>query len=324
MKKNFTFVGFAGYFKLAILLILTVGAKSQLSHDFYASSCPNLSQIVRQQVRIAIMKETRMAASLLRLHFHDCFVNGCDGSILLDGDDGEKFAKPNLNSVRGFEVVDAIKTAVESSCSGVVSCADILALAARESVFFSGGPSWRVQLGRRDGLISNQTLANANLPSPFNTLDVILSNFQNVGLNLTDLVALSGLARCSTFSTRLYNFTGSGAADNTMESSLVSELQSTCPQGGDANVTTSLDQNSTYSFDNHYFKNLVNNNGVLLSDQELYSGDDDNTTKTLVESYSGNFSLFFCDFGNSMVKMGSISPLTGSDGEIRSNCRVVN
>lgn len=272
-----------------------------------------------------------MAASLLRLHFHDCFVNGCDGSVLLDASDGEKFARGNLNSIRGFDVVDAIKSAVESSCSGVVSCADLLALAARDSVLFSGGPSWRVLLGRRDGLVSNQTLANNNLPSPFETIDAIVAKFENVGLNLTDAVALSGahsigLARCATFSTRLYNFSGSGAADTTMGTSLVSQLQTLCPQGGDGNVTTSLDQNSTDLFDNHYFKNLLSNKGVLLSDQELYSSDDDSgaTTKSLVESYSGNTSLFFSDFVNSMVKMGNISPLTGSDGEIRKNCRVIN
>lgn len=60
---------------------------------------------------------------------------GCDGSILLDGgDDGEKSAIPNVNSVRGFDVIDTIKSSVESACNGVVSCADILTIAARDSV----------------------------------------------------------------------------------------------------------------------------------------------------------------------------------------------
>ncbi|XP_015161352.1 peroxidase 59-like, partial [Solanum tuberosum] len=107
---------------------------SQLTSDFYAKTCPNVLKVVRKEVQNAI--KMRMAASLLRLHFHDCFVNGCDGSLLLDGNitTSEKFAAGNINSARGFEVIDNIKKAVEDECSGVVSCADILAIAAGDSV----------------------------------------------------------------------------------------------------------------------------------------------------------------------------------------------
>lgn len=57
----------------------------------------------------------------------------------------------------------------------------------------SGGPTWRVLLGRRDGLVANQTAANASvLPSPFDSLDAINAKFVAVGLNVTDVVALSG------------------------------------------------------------------------------------------------------------------------------------
>jgi peroxidase len=63
-------------------------------------------------------------------------IQGCDGSILLDGESGEKFALPNKNSVRGFEVIDTIKTDLESVCPEVVSCADIVALAASYGVLF--------------------------------------------------------------------------------------------------------------------------------------------------------------------------------------------
>ena len=65
------------------------------------------------------------------------FYQGCDGGILLDDTPtftGEKNAGPNANSVRGFEVIDAIKTQVEASCKATVSCADILALATRDGV----------------------------------------------------------------------------------------------------------------------------------------------------------------------------------------------
>lgn len=64
-------------------------------------------------------------------------MQGCDGSILLDNADGivsEKDANPNRNSALGFEVVDDIKTALENVCPGVVSCADILAIASQISV----------------------------------------------------------------------------------------------------------------------------------------------------------------------------------------------
>ncbi|KAG9459818.1 hypothetical protein H6P81_004326 [Aristolochia fimbriata] len=313
-----------------LLYCLSISARAQLSTTFYDSTCPKVLQVVRREVKAALKNEMRMGASLLRLHFHDCFVNGCDGSVLLDGDDGEKSAAPNINSARGFDVVDTIKTAVENECSEVVSCTDILAIAARDAVLLSGGPSWKVPLGRRDGLVANQSGANNGLPAPFETIPQITAKFAAVGLNITDVVSLSGshtfgLARCATFSSRLFNFSGTGAADTTMDPDMVSDLQSLCPQNGDGNATTALDRNSTDLFDNHYFKNLVNGKGLLQSDQILFSSDDANaTTKSLVQQYSQNSSLFFSDFVSSMIKMSSISPLTGTSGEIRKNCRVVN
>ncbi|KAL6203785.1 hypothetical protein ACLB2K_027484 [Fragaria x ananassa] len=314
-----------------ILFALSSAVKAQLSTDFYQQSCPNLLKIVRKEVQNAIKSEMRMAASLLRLHFHDCFVNGCDASLLLDLTDGEKSAFPNVNSARGFEVIDAIKSSVESSCSGVVSCADILTIAARDSVVLSGGNSWKVLLGRRDGLVANQTGANAGLPSPFDTVNAIISKFADVGLNVTDVVSLSGahtigLATCRTFSNRLFNFSGTGAPDSTLNSTMATDLQNQCPTTSDGFNTAPLDRNSRDVFDNHYFQNLLTGKGLLGSDQLLFSGDvaETTSTKSLVQSYSSNSNLFLTDFANSMIKMGSISPLTGSAGEIRQNCRVVN
>lgn len=114
-------------------------ASGKLSPGFYSSTCPQVEAIVQNQIVAAIQNETRVGASLLRLHFHDCFVNGCDGSVLLDDNAtfvGEKTAIPNNNSARGFNVVDQIKAQVEKACPGVVSCADILAIAARDSVSY--------------------------------------------------------------------------------------------------------------------------------------------------------------------------------------------
>jgi len=59
---------------------------------------------------------------------------GCDASVLLDGKNTEKTASPNL-SLGGFDVVDAVKHAVEKVCPGILSCADALIIAARSAVF---------------------------------------------------------------------------------------------------------------------------------------------------------------------------------------------
>jgi peroxidase len=59
-------------------------------------------------------------------------VQGCDGSVLLSGN--EQLAGPNLNSIRGLNVIADIKAAVEQACPATVSCADILAIVARDSV----------------------------------------------------------------------------------------------------------------------------------------------------------------------------------------------
>jgi peroxidase len=118
---------------LAVALLSCV-AHAQLSKNFYSTSCPSVETTVWEVMKEAVVKDRRVGASLLRLFFHDCFVQGCDGSILLD-DGGEKSAGPNANSVRGFDVIDAIKARVEAACPGVVSCADILAIAARDGTF---------------------------------------------------------------------------------------------------------------------------------------------------------------------------------------------
>ncbi|RDY13444.1 Peroxidase 4, partial [Mucuna pruriens] len=122
---------------LAVLLLLAGTSSAHLSQNFYSNKCPNVFKTVKSVVKSAVAKEPRIGASILRLFFHDCFVDGCDGSLLLDDSpsfQGEKTAAANNNSVRGFEVIDAIKSEVEKTCPGVVSCADILAIASRDSV----------------------------------------------------------------------------------------------------------------------------------------------------------------------------------------------
>lgn len=307
-----------------ILLLLLGSTDAQLSTNFYSKTCPNVFTTVKSQVQAAINKEARMGASLLRLFFHDCFVNGCDGSILLDDTStftGEKNAAPNKNSARGFDVVDNIKSAVEKVCPGVVSCADLLAITARDSTVILGGPSWNVKVGRRDARTASQAAANNSIPPPTSNLNNLISFFQNVGLSTRDMVALSGShtigqARCTNFRTRIYNETN-------LDSSLAKTRQSNCPRtvgSGDNNLAP-LDLQTPTKFDNNYYKNLLQNKGLLHSDQQLFNG---GSTDSLVRTYGSNPSTFTSDFVAGMIKMGDIKPLTGSSGEIRKNCRKIN
>ncbi|KAL5707511.1 peroxidase [Ranunculus cassubicifolius] len=297
-------------------------AQTPLSATFYDSSCPNLQSIVERAMIQVVNTEPRMGASLLRLFFHDCFVLGCDASILLDDTAtfvGEKTALPNINSVRGYDVIDTIKSLVEAECYRKVSCADIVALAARDSVHLLGGPYWPVPLGRRDARTASLSSANSQLPAPFASLATLISSFAAKGLTARDMTALSGAhtigyAKCSSFRERIYN-------DTNIEDVFARFRQRNCSKtGGDDNLAP-LDYRSPYAFNNHYYVNLLEKRGLLHSDQELFnSGSQD----TLVQSYSNNYYLFERDFVTAMTKMGNINPLPGSNGEIRTNCRRLN
>lgn len=60
---------------MALLILFLGSSTAQLSTDYYSQSCPKLFPTVKSAVKSAIAKEARMGASLLRLFFHDCFVN---------------------------------------------------------------------------------------------------------------------------------------------------------------------------------------------------------------------------------------------------------
>ncbi|KAL6896875.1 hypothetical protein ACP4OV_007447 [Aristida adscensionis] len=314
----------ASSLSVLVLLCLASAAAAQLSPTFYSRSCPRALATIKAAVTAAVAKEPRMGASLLRLHFHDCFVQGCDASVLLADTasfTGEQGAGPNAGSIRGFSVVDDIKTKVEAVCKQTVSCADILAVAARDSVVALGGPSWRVLLGRRDSTTASLSQANTDLPAPTLDLANLTAAFAKKGLSRTDLVALSGAhtigqAQCQNFRDHIYNDTNVNAAFATLR-------RASCPAAspnGDGNLAP-LDTTTANAFDNAYYANLLVQSGLLHSDQQLFNG---GATDGLVRAYAATPSRFNRDFAAAMVRMGNISPLTGTQGQIRLTCSKVN
>jgi peroxidase len=176
-----------------------------------------------------------------------------------------------------------------------------------------------VPLGRRDARTASQIAANSQIPSPFSDLSTLTKMFTDKGLTASDLTVLSGAhtigqAECQFFRTRIYNETN-------IDTNFATLRKSNCPlSGGDTNLAP-LDTLTPTNFDNNYYKNLVASKGLFHSDQALFNnGSQDN----LVRSYSTNGATFRRDFAVAMIKLSKISPLTGTNGEIRKNCRLLN
>ncbi|KAL0674455.1 hypothetical protein Bca4012_002436 [Brassica carinata] len=312
---------------LVIVMMLVLGKETKsesLKNGYYSASCPRAESIVRSTVESHFATDPTISPGLLRLHFHDCFIQGCDGSILIKGKFAEQAALAN-GGLRGFEVIDDAKAQLELECPGVVSCADIIALAARDAVYLSSGPSWRVPTGRKDGRISLASEASI-LPSPLDSVAVQKQKFEAKGLDTHDLVTLLGAhtigqTDCLLFRYRLYNYTVPGNSDPTISPSFLTQLKTLCPPScGNGSERVALDIDSPSKFDVSFFKNLRDGKGVLESDQRLWSSDYE--TSDVVNKYASTirgllgFSTFDKEFAKAMVKMGSIEVKIGVDGEV--------
>ncbi|XP_038723800.1 peroxidase 64-like [Tripterygium wilfordii] len=304
-----------------ILSVSSLGAS--LSLNYYEKTCPDAELIVAKAVRNAIMKDKTVAAALLRMHFHDCFIRGCDASVLLNSqgsDKAEKDGPPNV-SLRSFYVIDNAKEELEAVCPGVVSCADILACAARDAVGLSGGPTWEVPKGRKDGIVSRAS-ETTQLPAPTFSISQLQQSFSQRGLSMNDLVALSGghtlgFSHCSSFQSRIRNFNATHDIDPSMHPSFAESLKKVCPvKKQEKNAGATMDPSAT-TFDNTYFKLILQGKGLFSSDQALVSIP---KTKDLVSKFASSQGAFSEAFVNSMIKMSSI---TGGQ-EVRKDCRVVN
>ncbi|ERM95435.1 hypothetical protein AMTRI_Chr04g183620 [Amborella trichopoda] len=305
-----------------LMLSSVASLVNSLSVNYYDRTCPNAESAVTDAVKKAVLNDKTVPAALLRMHFHDCFIRGCDGSVLLEsgkGNTAEKDGPPNV-SLHGFYVIHNAKKAVEAICPGVVSCADILALAARDAVTLSGGPSWNVPKGRKDGRVFKAT-ETRSLPAPTFNLSQLIQSFSQRGLSQQDLVALSGghtlgFSHCSSFENRIHNFDASHDVDPSLNPSFASKLKNICPAHNKVKGAGSTMDSTSTAFDNSYYKLLVQGKSLFSSDQSLLSSPQ---TKALVAKFASSKKAFEDAFINSMIKMSSLN----GGQEVRLDCRFV-
>ncbi|RRT37076.1 hypothetical protein B296_00035011 [Ensete ventricosum] len=300
-------------FTLVLLPFLSPPAASQLSSGFYSSSCPDVEVLVKDTVRSAYEIDSTIPAKLLRLLFHDCIVEGCDGSVLVEGNGTER-SDPANKSLGGFYVVESAKRLLEFWCPGTVSCADILVLAARDAVELTGGPSVEIPLGRRDGVVSSAASVRPNMVDTTFTVDQLAQRFSSKGLSMDDLVVLSG----NPPDRFKQNADGTVVpADASLERNYAMQLARKCPVGASDSVTASNDPVTPSMFDNQYYGNLLAKKGLFQSDSVLTA---DARTKSKVEALSRSQDAFFASWAKSFVKLSTIGVKTGNEGVIRLFC----
>ncbi|KAG2624454.1 peroxidase 2-like [Panicum virgatum] len=326
-----------------LLLLLSAADASELKLGYYAKTCRGWENVVKDHVAKAVRANRASGAALVRLIFHDCFVRGCDASVLLDPTPAnphtEKTAPINIG-LAAFEVIDDIKAALEERCPGTVSCSDIVVLAARDasSILSNGHVHFDPPAGRLDGKVSRAADAQRDLPDSTFTIAELIRNFRSKNFTVEELVILSGahavgVGHCSSFRARLTS------PPSQIVPAYRNLLTGRCAEGPDPVVPNNVRDEDPRAvaaafpsflkklrrsgdfLDNSYYHNNLARIVTFNSDWQLLT---EKEALGHVKEYAENGTLWDEDFSEALVKLSKLPMPPRSKGEIRSHCRVVN
>ncbi|CAN8316806.1 unnamed protein product [Cochlearia groenlandica] len=302
-------------------------SNAELEMNYYRETCPKAEEIIRQQVETLYYKHGNTAVSWLRNLFHDCIVKSCDASLLLETVKGVESEQKSTRSfgMRNFKYVKIIKDALEKACPNTVSCADIIALSARDGIVMLKGPKIeKIKTGRRDSRGSYLKDVDSIIPHHNASISSLLSSFNSIGIDVEAVVALLGAhsvgrVHCVNLVHRLYP-----KMDPTLDPNYALYLRKRCPTpypNPKEVLYSRNDRETPMVVDNMYYKNIIAHKGLLVIDDELAT---DPRTKPFVVKMAASNVYFREQFSRGVRLLSETNPLTGDQGEIRKDCRYVN
>ncbi|VAI92259.1 unnamed protein product [Triticum turgidum subsp. durum] len=290
-----------------VALLAAPAEAGELVVGYYDKKCRGVENVVQWHVRRALKTNRRAGAALVRLLFHDCFVRGCDASVLLDASPEnphpEKEAPVNIG-LAAFDLLEEIKAAVEDR--------------------------------RLDGLVSSASEAQAELPDSTFTVQQLIDNFARKDFDVEELVILSGahsigVGHCSSFTGRLT------APPEQINPAYRNLLNHKCHQGANPAVVNNVrdeDYETVARFmpgftsrvrkisdflDNTFYHNNLARIVSFNSDWQLMTHTE---ARGHVHEYADNATLWDGDFADSLLKLSKLSMPAGSKGGIRKKCSI--
>ncbi|KAE8782620.1 Peroxidase 47 [Hordeum vulgare] len=317
---------------VVVFLSVQVQVKSAVAASSYMDS-PEMQKAVRDIVEAA---SPDLLPGLIRLLFHDCFVNGCDGSVLLNtsrmaGSDGKTEMTSGFNvGLRGLDVIQKIKATLWPTYG--ITCTDAVIYGAREAVYLLSNKQIAYDVdgpGRKDGVISRSEDPARFLPTPSFTFEQLKESFRNQSLEPEDVIVLSGAHAVGVAHRTFFDI-------NTVGTPLSYQIAVARELSNGAGVVKNnvRDFNPPLSdykddneqrkaakgvLDNSFYNTISQNMALFPSDRVLWKD-----AETNVIGYKNNVGTWYTDFAISMAKLGRLPAPWGAPWEYRKVCNATN